>query len=184
MPDELDDLLGPKPGDVSPHIRGALLTRTQRHLVRVKWTRRLTKAAAVAAVFAGGGVMGWLAKPDRTAVEVAVAPPEVVVVPVIVPVPESAPSAPGPVAALTPGKLELLAEQADDPAEAGKLYRRAGDAYLNDTQDYRNATRCYRLFLTRGGDAALSLDPGDSWLLTSLKNAAFQEKLHAANSGG
>jgi hypothetical protein len=69
----------------------------------------------------------------------------------------------------------LQAEQADDRAEAAKLYRVAGDTFLGE-QDYANATRCYRLFLTRAGDDGLSPERGDSWLLTSLKNAAFQEK--------
>ena len=73
---------------------------------------------------------------------------------------------------------ELQAEQMDDPAEAAKLYRAAGDRFL-DREDYRNATRCYRLFLARAGDNGLSPEKGDSWLLTSLKNAAYKEKTHA-----
>ena len=75
---------------------------------------------------------------------------------------------------------ELKAELADDPAAAARLYRAAGDKYLNDRQDYRNAARCYRLFLARAGDTGLSPDPADTWLLTSLKNTAFKEKYDAA----
>jgi hypothetical protein len=51
-------------------------------------------------------------------------------------------------------------------------------------QDYSNATRCYRIHLLRGGATALSLAAEDSWLLTSIKNAAFQEKSHVQKSDG
>ena len=64
-----------------------------------------------------------------------------------------------------------------------RLYRLAGDKYLIDRQDYRNAARCYRLFLARAGDPGLAPDPGDTWLLTSLKNAAYKEKVDATHSG-
>ncbi len=80
-------------------------------------------------------------------------------------------------------QAELRAEQADDRAEAARLYRQAGNAFLRD-QDYANATRCYRLYLARSGDTALSLDTDDSWLLVSLKNAAFKEKIHVAKIDG
>ena len=63
------------------------------------------------------------------------------------------------------------------------MYRIGGDAYL-DAQDYSNAARCYRLFLARAGDTALSPATGDTWLLTSLKNAAFKEKLDAPKTDG
>ena len=75
-------------------------------------------------------------------------------------------------------EMELRAEQMDDRAEAARLYRTAGDSFLRD-EDYTNATRCYRVFLARAGDDGLSPEQGDSWLLTSLKNAAFQEKVDA-----
>jgi hypothetical protein len=78
----------------------------------------------------------------------------------------------------------LEAEQADDAPTAAQLYRQAGDAYLSVEQDYARAARCYRLFLARGGATALSPEPGDSWLLTSLKNAAFKEKVHATLPDG
>ena len=113
-------------------------------------------------------------------VEVVTAP-----VPVFIPVGSgSVEQVPTPDAPLTAAKLELNAELQDDAATAAKLYRQAGDRYLADEQDYANAARCYRLFLARGGDPALAPEPGDSWLLTSLKNAAFKEKVHATPVDG
>jgi hypothetical protein len=72
----------------------------------------------------------------------------------------------------------LRAEQTDDRTEAAKLYRTAGDTFLRN-EDYTNATRCYRLFLIHAGDSGLSPESNDTWLLTSLKNAAFKEKTNA-----
>jgi hypothetical protein len=77
----------------------------------------------------------------------------------------------------------LQAEQQDDPGVAARIYRQAGDAFLRD-QDYPNATRCYRLYLARAGDGALDLDSADSWLLVSLKNAAFREKTDVEKNDG
>lgn len=178
--DDLDELPAPPAPAESPGLRDAILRRTQRRLVRVKWARRATRLAAVAAVFAAGVGVGFLRTPDERERIVVVREVEVVAVPVVVvvPVSVSAVEQPPPVAAPTAARLELDAEQADAPA-AAKLYRDAGDQYLTAEQDYANAARCYRLFLARAGDLALSPESGDSWLLNSLKNAAFKEKVHA-----
>jgi hypothetical protein len=187
--DDLSEVLAPQPGASSPALRDALLRATERRLVRGRWARRLTRVAAVAAVFFVGGAAGWLARPERQrVVEVAgetrtVAVP--VPVPVLVPQPGvdtlGSPGTPGTL--LAAGEAELRAEQANEPAEAAKLYRAAGDAFLRD-QDYTNATRCYHLYLARGGDSALSVNRDDSWLLTSLKNAAFKEKTNVPKIDG
>jgi hypothetical protein len=192
-PDDLSELLSPPPAADTPGLREGILRRTQRRLAVRKWTRRIGKSAAVAAVFAAGiGVGVWRTASERETVFVPapVPPPQVEVVtvpvPVLVPlVGASGSSDPAPPAAPLAAKaLELKAEQADDAQTAARLYRQAGDAYLNVDQDYANATRCYRLFLARGGDSVLSPDRGDSWLLTSLKNAAFKEKIHATSING
>ena len=180
--DDLDELLAPPAPAESPGLRDAILRRTQRRLVRVKWARRAAQLAAVAAVFAAGVGVGFRRTPDERERIVVVREVEVIAVPVIVVVPVSVSAVeqppPLPVVALTAARLELDAEQADAPA-AAKLYRDAGDQYLTAEQDYANAARCYRVFLARAGDTALSPESGDSWLLTSLKNAAFKEKVHA-----
>jgi hypothetical protein len=177
-PDDLEDLLKPQTGSPAPALRDELLRRTERVLTRARWLRLGAKAAAVAAVFLVGGAVGWLARPERErVVEVAGAER---IVPIVVPLfltqgADSGGSLSVPESPLSATAAELQAEQADDRAEAAKLYRVAGDTFLGE-QDYANATRCYRLFLTRAGDDGLSPERGDSWLLTSLKNAAFQEK--------
>jgi hypothetical protein len=139
--------------------------------------------AAVAAVFLIGGAAGWLARPERQRVVEVAGETRTVVVPVPVPVllPPPDPGSPGTL--LAASEAELRAEQANEPAEAAKFYRAAGDAFLRD-QDYTNATRCYHLYLARGGDSALSFNRDDSWLLTSLKNAAFKEKTNVPKIDG
>src|SRR5687767_9819737 len=97
--------------------------------------RRLTKAAAVAAVFALGGVVGWAVKPAAT-VQPAVGEPVFVFVPLPEPVPVPTPTpgaagmrggAPGsprpvlPEQTASARQLELRAEQTDDPKEAARL---------------------------------------------------------------
>ena len=185
-PDELDALLAPPPAEETPGLREALLRQTQRRLAVGRWTRRAGQLAAVTAVFATGiGVGIWQAPRERETVLVPTPVPQVEVV--TVPVPMLVYGSPAeqraPDVTRSASALELDAEQADGP-RAAVLYRQAGDAYLTAEEDYANAARCYRLFLTRGGDNALSPEPGDSWLLTSLKNAAFKEKTNAPITNG
>lgn len=178
--DDLAKMLGPRSGQPSPALREVVLRRTERRLVRDRWVRRAAMASGIAAVFLLGGTSGWLA---RTPVADAPGSPvsDVVLIPVPIPtpgvyIPGSSRVAPP----LSASETELRAEQADDLAEAAKLYRTAGDAFLRQ-EDYANAARCYRQFLQRRGDAALAIETEDSWLLVSLKNAAFKEKIHVAN---
>ena len=186
-PDDLDDLLAPPQPADTPGLRDAIFRRTQRRLALGRWSRWVGKVAAVAAVFAAGiGVGVWTAPGERERTVLVPTPQvEMVFVPVLVPVlGTSAEPPPAPAVALTAARLELDAEQADDAARAATLCREAGDRYLTGEQDYANAARCYRLFLTRAGDSALVPEAADSWLLTSLKNAAFKEKVHATFTNG
>lgn len=176
LPDDLADVLAPHPANPNPALRAELLRRTERRLAWVRWGRRGAAFAVLAAVFLAGGTAGWVARP-------AAGPgpgPDVRVIPVPVGVPvlvpESAAPQPGE-AFVSAAAAEVRAEQTDGD-EAARLYRTAGDAFLRE-EDYVNATRCYRLFLTRAGDGGLSPEPADTWLLTSLKNAAYKEKVHA-----
>lgn len=181
--DDLDEVLAPQPGQPSRVLRETLLRATERQLTRDRWLRRGTRVAAVAGVFFLGGLAGWLIRPERQRdIEVA---GDVVAVPVVVPiiVKPDVPATGSAGTQLAASQAELLAEQTDDRAEAARLYRQAGDAFLRD-QDYANATRCYRLFLARGGDTSLALAADDSWLLVSLKNAAFKEKAHVPKTDG
>lgn len=175
--DDLGEMLAPRPGEAPAGLRDRLLRQTQSRLQRQVWVRRGLRVGLAAAIFLAGGLTGWLV--HQTPANESVPQPEKVFVAVPVAVPlivesgsSAVPEMPQP---LSGSQTELRAEQEDDPASAARLYRTAGDAFLRE-QDYANATRCYRIYLVRGGDAALSLAADDSWLLISLKNAAFQEK--------
>lgn len=179
--DDLDAILAPRQGHSPTDFREQVLRRTQTRLVQARRLRGIGRSALVAGVFVAGGAIGWLVRPlpapePRPDPRIEI---RVVAIPALIPVllPSEAPLPPRieSVQAETGPEIELQAEQADG-APAATLYRAAGDAYLR-AEDYPNASRCYRLYLVRAGDPALSLTPDDSWLLTSLKNAAFQEKL-------
>lgn len=181
--DDLAEMLGPRSGQPSPALRDAVLRRTEHRLARDRWLRRAAMASGIAAVFLLGGTSGWLARTP-----VADAPgstvSDVVLIPVPIPTPGVyTPGSPRLAPLLSASEAELRAEQTDDLGEAAKLYRTAGNAFLRQ-EDYPNATRCYRLFLLRAGDAALAIDADDSWLLVSLKNAAFKEKTNVAKIDG
>ncbi len=176
-PDDLHELLSPKPGTDDSALRDELFRRTARALrVRI-WARRAAKAAVAAALLVSAFALGRGTAPRAPEVEMRT---EFVAVPVpVLPVLPVLPESPEPPPAVrTARSLELDAEQADGMA-AARLYREAGDAFLSAESDYANAARCYRLFLARAGDAGSALETGDSWLLVSLKNAAFKEKVNA-----
>jgi len=179
--DELDDLLAPRPGTVSPELRDAALLQTERRITRNRWAHRGTRAAIVLGIFAVGGVASRLARPESERLIEVPGETQHIVVPVLVHLPQSSPVPPA--LRLSASAAELRAEQEDNADAAANLYRQAGNAFLSD-QDYANATRCYRLYLTRGGDAALTLEPSDSWLLVSLKNSAFKEKIDVTKNDG
>jgi hypothetical protein len=185
-PDDLEPLLAPRPQPAPrPGFDAALFARTERALARGRQLRRAGRAAVVAGVFVVGGLAGWELRPEPRVELVPVA--EVVTVPVVVPVPvpaESAPVAVAPAEPTTAAAAELLAEQADDPARAARLYRLAGDRFLLDAQDFRNARRCYRLSLARAGVAGLSPAADDSWLLADLKVSLQKERDDATKNDG
>lgn len=193
--DDLEVLLSLKPGDEPTALRETLFMWTDR---RVAWNRRVRfvpKAVGltmgVLAVFVLGVVAGRVPNqtttPKNDLLDNVSVIHEVVTVVVVVPVPQpsdpSVPIAKSPDPA-TASDAEVRAELADDPQEAARFYRTAGDKYLNDAGDFPNAARCYRLFLARAGSAGLNPESGDTWLLTSLKNAAFKEKAHVEKNGG
>jgi hypothetical protein len=179
--DDLAPLLDPRPVTDSPALCDLLLRQTERYLTRTRWVGRGMRAALVAGIFAAGGVAGWLSRTPSPPASVH----EYVTIPVAVPilVPAGVESGDALVAPPTASSAELQAEQQDDPVAQGRLYRQAGDAFLRQ-QDYSNATRCYRLYLARAGAGALELDSADSWLLVSLKNAAFREKTDVEKNDG
>jgi hypothetical protein len=172
-PDDLSELLSPKPGTDDSALRDELFRRTARALRARRWVRRAAKCAVAAALLVSAFALGRGTAPRAPEVEMHT---EFVAVPVPVPVLPESPEPPP--AVRTARSLEQDAEQADGMA-AARLYREAGDAFLSAESDYANAARCYRLFLARAGDTGSALETGDSWLLVSLKNAAFKEKVNA-----
>lgn len=188
MTDDLGRLLGSPAADTDERLKAVIRRQTLRTVGRRRWVRRGGKLATAAGLFLAGLSFGWVGKPGRTTVQVVrvelpAPPPEVVTVPVLVPV--SPPKPPPPENPYrTADRLEQAAEQADDPAEAARLYRLAGDTYLTDAAEPGQAARCYRLFLQHAGSAGLAVDAkADSWLLMSLKSQRKREVSHVTDHG-
>lgn len=173
-PDDLLPLLAPPAGPTTDPA--ALLAATTGVLRRRAFVRRCAKAVGIALVFAMGGVAGWVLKPtpEREVVTVTVVQPVAVVLPASPPEPPPPADTPP-----SPAALELLAEQADTPTEAAKLYRAAGDRYLTDAGDYPQAVRCYGLYFRHAGAAGADDSADDSWLLKTLKSDNRKEKTDA-----
>ena len=162
--DDLDRLLGPPAGEPDDRLRATIRERTVRMIARRRWWRHGRQVALAAGLFAAGVGVGWAGKPSPPTL--AAPEPEVIAVPVLVPV---APPSPPPAQYLTADRVELNAEQAADRVIAARLYRQAGDLYLTDAGEPGQAARCYRLHLQHAGPAGLAVEPSDSWLLSSLK---------------
>ena len=169
MTDDLDRLLGPPAGDPNPDLREVIRRRTGRGVRRRRWVRVGGNVLTAVGLFVAGLAVGSArvpAPPDPP-------PPEVIAVPVLVPVRPPAPPPPeNPY--LTADRLEQDAERTDDRAEAARLYRLAGDKYLTDAAEPGQAARCYRLHLRYAGPAGRTVEPADSWLLMSLKSSHTQ----------
>jgi hypothetical protein len=162
-----DELLTPKSG-TNEELRQAILSRSLRS-VRWRHRQRLAARGAVCAVcFLAGAATVWL-RPARE--------PDVVTVfvreessPVA-----NAPGSPVEPRRLSPGELELEAEKTLVKADSARLFREAGDRYVNERADYQSALRCYRNFLDEASPEACTVSAEDTWLLTSLKRAREQE---------
>lgn len=175
-PDDLRELLSPKPGEPDDALRDELFRRTARTLRVRRWARRAAKCAVAAGLLVGAFALGRGSAPRPPYIGPAL--PRTEFVAVVIPLPVLPESPEPPPAVRTARELELDAEQAEGMASA-RLYHEAGDAFLSAERDYANAARCYRLFLARAGDAGRLLEASDSWLLVSLKNESFKEKIDA-----
>jgi hypothetical protein len=155
------DALGVVPAG-TPDVarREATLKATVGVIRRGKPLRRLGAGLLAVGVFTSGGVVGWFAKPTQPSV-VVISPEPVTEHPA--PAPPSEPAEP-----LTAERLELNAELADDPADAARLFRQAGDRFLTD-RDYENAARCYRRHLAVADADGRKVSASDSWMLLTMK---------------
>lgn len=160
-PDDLAGVLRPLFADPDAVRRQAVLRQTAGVLRRRVFVRRGLTAVAAVALFAAGGVVGWVAKPTSAPVVVNVPPEQAP--------PPTSPRPETEAKPLSAEQLELRAELTDDPADAARLYREAGDRFLTD-RDYDNAARCYRRHLSAADADGRKVSADDSWLLMSLKS--------------
>lgn len=159
--DDLTPLLGPGPGVVpDPARREASLRATLSVRRRSQLIGRGLVALSALGVFGAGGVVGWYVKP--AADPVPVVSPELQNEPPTTP-PPAAPTEPP-----SAERLELMAELADEPSEAARLFREAGDRFLTD-RDYENAARCYRRHLSVADADGRKASAADSWMLHTMK---------------
>ena len=161
QPDDLADALRPAFAPPDHHRREAVLRQTLGLLRRRVLLRRAAAAVGAVGLFLIGGVAGWVVKPTPAPAVVRQEAPH--------PPPQVDPSSPRESEPLSAAELELKAELADDPADAARLFRQAGDRFLAD-RDYDNAARCYRRHLNAADDEARRASADDSWLLLSLKS--------------
>lgn len=165
IPDDLDDLLTPGgelPGDAR---REEVWRQTSGYLRRRKRVRDVVRVGGAVLLVALGVGAGWMLKPAG----VPTGPGEVTVA-------RREPTASAPAATTSPSprtaqQLELDAERVDDLMASARLYREAGDRYLEQGNDIRSALRCYRQHLELTDQQARQVSVNDSWLLLSLKRA-------------
>lgn len=156
-------------------LREAVLRRTS-GVVRGRPRRMRALALCMVAVAYGAGVLTNVGMPDSRsdapAVVTEAGPAAVVAV--------EAPASDVPSTEDTTGPKALLALVPDAAGEEQlRLLARAGDLYLSEQGDVARALHCYRQVLELTPLAEpVSLESGDTWLLTSLKLARIQEMSH------
>lgn len=168
-----DELLTPRTGTSNEALRQAILSQSSRS---IRWRHRQRQAARAAVCglcFVFGAATVWLRPAPQS---------EVITIFVEAPAAEegkppvaNAPGSPVEKRRLSPSELELEAEKTLVKADSARLFREAGDLYVNDRADYQSALRCYRNFLDEAAPTELNVTPEDTWLLTSLKRAREQE---------
>lgn len=165
------------------------LRRDTSYVVRQYRRRRIAiRAAALAASYLLGIVTLWRPSPPTRPIEIAqqdavIAEPAVEAAVATPPSPSI--DVPTPVPALvaekSPTTLEYLAARSRSTDRA-KLYRRAGDRYLElDPNDIESALRCYsEMFRATGYDPMEPVQPNDNWLLVALKEDKRKERNRAS----
>ncbi|MFL5330187.1 MAG: hypothetical protein ACJ8C4_14900 [Gemmataceae bacterium] len=160
--DEIDDLLTPTSERVDGSDRDVIFHQTTKVLRNRRWRRNVVQGFAWATCFVTGGICTWAF--TRPADEHAIVQRQV----------EEIPEKPTPTAPIDPyrndppERIEHWAGMAQGDRRT-ELYRRAGDAYL-DNGDQLGALRCYRQALQSTRPDDLVVHPQqDSWLLMALK---------------
>lgn len=163
-----DELLSPRTGSTNEALRQTILLQSSRS---IRWQHRQRQAARIGVCvvcFLAGAATVWLRpSPEPEMVTVFVREEAAPVA--------GAPGLPAVAPRLSPGELELEAEKTLVKADSARLFREAGDRYVQERADYQSALRCYRNFLDEAGPEERNVTPEDTWLLTSLKRAREQE---------
>jgi hypothetical protein len=161
--DPLDALLTPEYAPASDAFRLGVLARTTASLRRQRRLSILRRVAALAACYVAGlaTMYGFRPAPPTHALPAvtAVTPPE---------------------SSEQDSATALEWKAVDHPDEEAALYRGAGDRYLADENDPKDALRCYSNGLDAGGGDSLAINPSDSWLLIAIKDARQKEKRDAS----
>ncbi len=183
-PDDVDELLRPRPAAGNDPLRQVLLARTTAALRRRRRLRRLGLAAALAACYLAGMLTVRLgmspASTDRPAAAVAKADrPAKKEAPPVRPAPRQR-EAP---AEAAPSALALEWQALDSDDRRFELYRRAGDRYLEESNDVESALRCYRGAYAAASEKERAVSVHDNWLLMAVKQERLKEKRDAQNGG-
>lgn len=167
----VDSALAPATDNGEAALRLTLLAQTSRQL-RVRRRLRLAGRIGIVLVAFVAGMIATIAMRDPAPSERLI----VTTVPVPVEVEKHVADVPGPPARrLSPAEIELEAERSLAKDQSSRLFREAGDRFLQEEQDYQAALRCYRNFLDEAAEPELAAAESDTWLLASLKNARRKE---------
>jgi hypothetical protein len=184
QPDPLDDLLRPRPIPADDRLRQTVLFQTTRLLRRRRIRKRLLLALAMAACYAAGVLTMRFAMPPATPANPNI-PGQVRVPRQRKPVSDASQKrshyrrpATAPEDALA---LEWRA--IDNAAKRAELYHRAGDRYLEESNDIPSALRCYRGALAAGARKDWKIRANDNWLMMIAKQE-YQKEESDAQSGG
>jgi hypothetical protein len=184
-PDPVEQFLASLPVSApDPAFRQELLRETLTTMRRQRWRRRAAVVGALAASFLAGTICMhfWPVRtPDVAQQEQASGPagPSKKTAPQIVPAPPEATVAPIPGG----GALAMEWNAFDERDQREKLYRQAGDLYVQENQDYEAALRCYAQALDSNANQDMTINADDNWLVMALKEARRKEQSHAKKDG-
>jgi hypothetical protein len=186
QPDDIEEFLRPPivPSAGDP-LRPALLLQTMLRLRGQRRRKRLTVVAAMAACYLAGILTMRLGMPAAEASdpERAEKPADKKKKDVILPsqpAPDRGPNPERPTTVVV-SALELEWQAIDSKDKRAELYRRAGDRYLEESNDVESALRCYRGYLAAGSDRDGAISVRDNWVLMVAKQEHLKEKDDANN---
>jgi hypothetical protein len=182
LPDPIEQFLEGTPrATADPAFRQRLLCETIASLRRQRWRKRTAVIAALAASFLAGVVcMHWLPLATSEATREHASGSAYLREK---PVPDTTRPADKDASASGRDAVAMEWTAFDDPGQREKLYRQAGDLYVEETQDYEAALRCYTQALDGSAEQDLTIAPDDTWLMMALKEARKKEHSHGKKSG-